>query len=183
MNTKFVALAMVMLLVAPAVAINPIDLLLHPSYLIKSVMKFLGLEQSTEDKIMESDVTQVPAEYQAAIDKLYTMLEAVTPDVIGADIGENVNEFVYLAFTENDNRYAEWSVLIQNGKVVAFEQGVGEFGSPTMFVRLDGKAMNTLTSSQTGDEIMDSAFNLYLDGHIELEPEDKAIGYISQFMG
>ena len=75
MNSKVAALLMTALLVVPAAAISPIDLVLHPSYLIKMFMQAVGLEKSTEGKLTESSPAEPPAEYTAVVAKVKSIMQ------------------------------------------------------------------------------------------------------------
>ncbi|MCK4327358.1 MAG: hypothetical protein KAW41_02675 [Candidatus Diapherotrites archaeon] len=182
MDTKVTALLMLAVLVVPAFAISPFDLLLHPGYLIKLVLKTIGLEESTQDKVMNAGPpAEVTPEYKESIDKFNELFGLLQPDAVGLDTGKRVNEFVYIAFTENGVLYADASVLIQQGVVNAFEKGKGNYGTPTIYVRVNKHAVDKIPSLINSPQAIDHLMGLYLDGHIELEPESKAIEYVDKF--
>lgn len=182
MNSKVVALLMLAVLVAPAFAFSPIDIVLHPNYLIKMIMQFIGLEETTEEKLDNAKPpTEISPEYKESIDKFNELFGLLQPNAVGTDTGKRVNEFIYVAFVEDGNLYADASILIQNGVVNAFEKGRGAYGEPTIYVRVNKHAVDTIPALMNSQQAMDHVIALYLDGHIELEPESKALEYIEKF--
>ena len=182
MNSKVAALLMLAMLVVPVFAFSPLDIVLHPSYLVKIVLQFVGLEETTEEKLMNAEPpTEISPEYKASIDKFNELFDLLEPDAVGTDTGKRVNEFIYIAFVEDNVNYADASILIQNGIVKAFEKGKGAYGTPTIYVRLNKHAVDKIPALMNSPQVVDHVIGLYLDGHIELEPESKAVEYIEKF--
>ena len=184
MDKKIVALLVLSLLVTPAFALSLDDILdwiTHPGILIKAIAQLLGLEESTKDKLAAPYATEITPDQKANVELFNGFGELSAEYLLGQDvgshIGRDVDETIYIGYVENDELYADWTIIVKDGVVTKSQKGRAYWTSPTLYVRVDYVAVQRLASLEEGDDAFVVLRNLYLDGHAEIEPLDKITEY------
>ena len=197
---KFVVIFVAcMLLVQPAFAfglddvinivITIIDFILHPTYLINMILQFFGIQENPKEALLNARDAgdDIPEEYEEAREEFYQSFESFEDEAMEFEVPEEVEETVYIGFVESGLRYGDWTVVLEDGEVQVFEQGGSneEYGEPSIYVTMDKYAVEELgeLTEDADMETLNTAKMLYLDGHINIYPADKATEYIDMAFG